>query len=176
MPRPKVCRRVACQPLAVHFKPQGIPLRELEVVTLALDELEALRLVDFEALPHEAAAERMGVSRATVGRIVEAARRHVADALLHGKALQIEGGVIEMSEEMRQFMCLACGHTWGEPWGTGRPAECPSCHSREIRRADCGRGPGQGRGRGWCHGPRRGSKTTRARAASPATPNISEEE
>lgn len=76
------------------FKPAGIPGRFLEEVVLGLDGLEALRLADLEGLYHEAAAARMGVSRATFGRIVEDARRRVAEALVEGKLLRIEGGPV----------------------------------------------------------------------------------
>jgi predicted DNA-binding protein (UPF0251 family) len=76
------------------FKPAGTPLRELPVVHLDLDGLEALRLADLEGLYQEAAAEQMGVSRATFGRIVAAAHARVAEALLHGKALRIGGGAV----------------------------------------------------------------------------------
>jgi uncharacterized protein len=78
----------------VYFKPRGIPMVELEEVVLALDELEAIRLVDFESLSHEEAGERMGISRGTIGRLLEKGRRTVADALLHGHALRLEGGAI----------------------------------------------------------------------------------
>ncbi len=67
---------------------------ELEQVTLTLDEVEALRLADLEALYQEDAAKKMKVSRATFARIIEQARRKVADALIHGKALCLEGGVV----------------------------------------------------------------------------------
>jgi predicted DNA-binding protein (UPF0251 family)/predicted Fe-Mo cluster-binding NifX family protein len=74
------------------FKPAGVPARELEHVTLGFDELEALRLADLEGLYQEAAALRMGVSRQTFGRIVETARRKVADAVINRKCLRIEEG------------------------------------------------------------------------------------
>ena len=77
------------------FKPAGVPMRELEAVVLALDEFEALRLADLEGLYQEQAAEQMGVSRPTFSRVVESARRKVADALVHGKVLRIEGGPVE---------------------------------------------------------------------------------
>jgi predicted DNA-binding protein (UPF0251 family) len=75
------------------FKPAGTPARELEQVELTLDELEALRLADLEGLYQEEAAVRMGVSRPTFARIVETARRKVAEALVVGKLLAIRGGV-----------------------------------------------------------------------------------
>ena len=94
MPRPFCQRRIAFLPGATYFKPAGVPLRELEEVALALDELEALRLADLNGLYQEQAAEKMGISRATFGRIVESARRKVAHALTSGKALRLEGGPV----------------------------------------------------------------------------------
>lgn len=91
MARPKKSRCVTCDPNAVYFKPRGIPLAELDEVTINLDELEAIRLADCQGLYHEEAARKMGVSRPTFGRIVGSARRKVAEAIVHGKALQIEG-------------------------------------------------------------------------------------
>lgn len=76
------------------FKPAGIPGRMLDEVIITLDELESVRLADFEGLYQERAAELMGVSRPTFGRIVEAARRKIADALIHGKVLRIAGGPV----------------------------------------------------------------------------------
>jgi len=64
----------------------------LEAVDLAADELEAIRLADFEGLYQEQAAEQMGVSRQTFGLIIARAHKKVADALTHGKAIRVEGG------------------------------------------------------------------------------------
>lgn len=101
MPRPQKPRCVAHEPESVYFKPRGIPLVDLEEVVLALDELEALRLVDYESLSQEEAGEKMGVSRGTIGRLLEKGRRTVADALLHGRALRIEGGTVTPSGSKR---------------------------------------------------------------------------
>lgn len=90
MPRPKKCRHVRCEINAYYFKPRGIPLVDLEEVVLSPDELEAIRLSDYEGLYQEAAAIEMRVSRSTFGRIVEEGRKKVADALIHGKALRID--------------------------------------------------------------------------------------
>ena len=92
MPRPKCCRQVGKMPDANYFKPRGIPTVDLEEIILHLDEFEAIRLADYEQLYQEDAAIRMNVSRQTFGRIVDSARRKIADALVHGKALKIEGG------------------------------------------------------------------------------------
>jgi len=99
MPRPVSERRVRGGIAAVLFKPAGIPARALEEVVLGLDGAEAIRLADLDGLYQEAAARRMGVSRQTFGRILEEAHRVVADALINGKALRIEGGQIIEQEE-----------------------------------------------------------------------------
>ena len=94
MARPFCCRRIAGKPAAFIFKPGGVPACELEQVVMSLDEFEALRLADLNGLHQENAAQEMRVSRQTFSRIVEAARQKVADALVHGKALRIEGGPV----------------------------------------------------------------------------------
>lgn len=90
--RPKKQRRLCCRPGARVYKPRGIPLRGLPVTVLEPDELEALHLADAESLHHAAAGERMGVSRATFGRIVESARRKVAEALVNGHGIELADG------------------------------------------------------------------------------------
>jgi predicted DNA-binding protein (UPF0251 family) len=84
-------------PDVAYYKPRGVPLSMLQCVELAVDELEALRLADLEGLYQDEAAQRMNVSRQTFGRIIEAAHKKVADALVHGKALSIEGGPVEVA-------------------------------------------------------------------------------
>jgi uncharacterized protein len=92
MPRPKRCRHISSTPGSSYFKPRGIPLIALEEVVLDADEFEAIRLADLEGFYQELAAEKMGVSRQTFGRIIESAHRKVAESLVKGKALKIEGG------------------------------------------------------------------------------------
>jgi predicted DNA-binding protein (UPF0251 family) len=123
--------------LSSLFKPAGIPAAYLQQTVMTLDELEALRLADLLGLYHEAAALRMKVSRQTFGRIIESAHRKVADALIHGKSLKLEGGDIEMAG-MRSFRCSGCQNTWQLPYGTGRPAACPACGSENFCRTDTG--------------------------------------
>ena len=133
MGRPKNCRRVRFLPDSKYFKPRGIPLSVLEEIILTVDECEAIRLADLEGLYQEQAAEKMAVSRQTFGRIIESAHKKVAEALVEGKALKIEGGEIEMAET-RKFSCSDCQHAWELPYGTGRPLGCPSCKSDNIHR------------------------------------------
>ena len=128
MARPRNCRRVGFMPESNYFKPRDIPLSMLEEVILNVDEFEALRLADLESLYQERAAEKMNVSRQTFGRIIDSAHEKVAEALVKGKALKIEGGEFEMVA-MRKFKCYDCQHSWELPYGTGRPGNCPSCKS-----------------------------------------------
>jgi predicted DNA-binding protein (UPF0251 family)/predicted Fe-Mo cluster-binding NifX family protein len=107
MPRPVSERRLGALIAPRVMKPAGIPARELEELRLGFDEAEALRLADLEGLYQEAAARSMGVSRQTFGRIVETARRKVADAILNGKALRIEGGEITICETGETNMKIA---------------------------------------------------------------------
>ena len=96
MPRPRQCRRIGQLPQVTYYKPRGVPLRTLQHVDLTVDELEAIRLADLERLYQEQAAQRMNVSRQTFGRILDAAHAKVADALVNGKALSIQGGPVEL--------------------------------------------------------------------------------
>ncbi len=146
MVRPRHCRRVGSIPESNYFKPRGIPLSMLEEVILTVDEFEAIRLADLESLYQEQAAEKMNVSRQTFGRIIELAHKKVAEALVKGKALRIEGGEVEMTAT-RKFRCYDCQRSWELPYGTGRPEKCPSCKSGNIRRAEEGRGYARGLGR-----------------------------
>jgi len=84
-------------PEANYFKPRGIPLALLECVTLTLDELEAIKLTDLDDLYHTQAAQKMNISRQTLGRILESAHKKIADTLTNGKALSIKGGTVKIS-------------------------------------------------------------------------------
>lgn len=95
MTRPCRCRRIRCKPDVNCFKPRGIPIAMLEEVNLTLDELEAMRLADWEEMYQEDAAKKMNISRQTFGNIVNSAHKKVADMLLNGKALKIEGGHVK---------------------------------------------------------------------------------
>jgi predicted DNA-binding protein (UPF0251 family) len=99
MVRPKKHRWVCCEPSVTFFKPRGIPLTKLQEVCLAVEELEAVRLKDLEGLDQEPAAAKMGISQPTLHRTVVAAHRKIADALVNGKALRIEGGTYVVRED-----------------------------------------------------------------------------
>jgi predicted DNA-binding protein (UPF0251 family) len=94
--RPCKCRRVCFRPGVTYFKPAGIPLRFLEENCLTLEEIEAIRLRDLEHLEQIEGAKQMNISRPTFQRVLASARRKIADSLLFGKALRIEGGNYEL--------------------------------------------------------------------------------
>ncbi len=146
MPRPKKCRRVCHNPGEVYFKPASIPMSELEPVALSLDELEAIRLRDLDGLYQEAAAKSMNISRQTFGNIITSAHRKIADCLVNGKAIVIEGGSVEMKE--RLFMCCQCKYLWAMSRETGNPETCPSCDGTDIQPAE--KEPGRPGFRGGC--------------------------
>lgn len=147
MPKPKKDRFVLQPPSVVYFKPQGIPMFQLEQVVLGVDEYEALRLVDLEGLQQQEAAERMKVSRATCARILEGAHRKVAEALTGGKAIRIEGGSFVLGSN--RYRCRECNTFWEISLRGGeeppRPLACPRCRSDKVM--DLGRQVGHGGGR-----------------------------
>jgi len=154
MPRPIKWRRVAFIPEVNYFKPVRIPLRILEEVNLSVEEAEAIRLKDLEGLEQESCAEKMNVSRQTFQRVLASARQKIADALLNGKAIRIEGGNFEMT--VRRFKCLE-GHEWEVPFETMisvPPEFCPRCKTPSITPL-LPSGIGWGRG-GWKRHHRRG--------------------
>ncbi len=140
MTRPQQPRRVTLSPDCVYFKPAGVPVASLQQVVLTVDELEAMRLADLAGLYQTEAAEQMGVSRRTFGRILDSAHKKTAQALTGGLALRIEGGVVELAEK-RTFACKACQHSWHLAFGTGRPARCPSCRGESFHRVRSKSGP-----------------------------------
>ena len=140
-------RRVAFIPEITYFRPAGVSSRVLEEVCLSVEEAEAIRLNDLEGLEQEECAQRMNISRPTFHRVLESARRKLADALLNGKAIRIEGGNFEMA--MRRFRCLN-GHEWDVPFETMitmPPRFCPAYNTPNILPIQP---PGFGwGGRGW---------------------------
>lgn len=119
MARPRSPRHVAGRPVATLFKPGGVPA--LAQIPMGLDEFEAVRLADLERLEHATAARRMGVSRQTFGRVLGAARRKLAQALVLGHALRIDAGEGELAGRPR---CPYCSHPCRATKG---PQACAAC-------------------------------------------------
>jgi len=146
MPRPQKCRRIGFNPEFRSFKPAGVPGKSLDEVIMTIDELESVRLVDLEGMYQEDAAKKLNVSRQTLGNIITTAHKKVAECLVNGKILKIEGGNIKM-EDKREFLCKECEHKWFLPFGTGRPENCPACKSENIGRVFHNDEVGKGSGR-----------------------------
>lgn len=107
MPRVTKNRKICCIPQSKFFKPEG---KYTQTVLLTLDEMEAIRLADLEAMDQDTAAERMEVSRATFQRILYSAHKIVADALVNGKAIEIRGGKYVVADNRcnSATACLNC--------------------------------------------------------------------
>ena len=89
MVRPRLCRRIRFNPNVTYFKPQGVPMRFLEVVELSTEEAEALRLKNIKDLDQEEAAKKMNTSQSTFQRILSSAYKKITEALIEGKAIKI---------------------------------------------------------------------------------------
>lgn len=89
MPRPRLCRKIEFNPDVTYFKPQGITMRELEIVELTTEEIEAYRLRHLNDLDQQGAAKKMNISTSTYQRILYLAYKKIADALINGKAIKI---------------------------------------------------------------------------------------
>ena len=99
MARPQKCRCICSFPKTTCFGPMG--QESAEDIVLGYDEYETLRLLDYEKFSQEQCAKRMNVSRPTVTRMYENARRKVADALVNGKQITISGGDVILCEKMK---------------------------------------------------------------------------
>ena len=89
MVRPRLCRRIRFNPNITYFKPQGVPMRYLEVIELTTEEAEALRLRNIKDLEQEEAAKKMNTSQSTFQRILSSAYKKITEALIEGKAIKI---------------------------------------------------------------------------------------
>ncbi len=90
MPRPRRQRIINFDPAVTYFKPRGVPLRTLEEVGIAPDELQAIKFYDVDQLSQTEAAEKMGISQPTFARTIKRAQRKIAQALIEGKAIRLE--------------------------------------------------------------------------------------
>jgi len=129
MPRPQFNRIVHEPPLYSDFKPIGVRAQNLEQIVLTLDEFEAFRLADQLGLSHASAADEMEISRSTFSRLIEKARKKVADFIILGKSLTIGGGTVHFRVNIIQ--CKDCGHMFKANF-TQSITDCPSCHSKRI--------------------------------------------
>lgn len=133
-PRPFRLRKISNPPVISGLKPYGSKINGSESVFLHLEEYEALRLCDYEMLNHHQAAVLMAVSRPTLTRIYAKARQKIAEALVLGKQIVIEGGKIYFDSEW--FSCCSCGCYFNNPDRQTAVNECPLCKSSNIMNLD----------------------------------------
>ena len=128
MARPHKSRCIGHIPGVTVFKPSGISLTNLEQVTMHFDELEALRLSNLEDLDQEQTARRMGISRATVSRILKRARKKITLALVEGHAVFLEGrGCAGDSSAPKQEKGQTNGTRQPSSAGGRAPQQCFEC-------------------------------------------------
>ncbi|MBM4158422.1 MAG: DUF134 domain-containing protein [Ignavibacteria bacterium] len=136
-PRPIRIRKVSKPPVVSGFKPFGNKNTEKnKSVFLHYEEYEALRLCDYEMLNHHQAAVLMDVSRPTLTRIYSRARQKIAEALVDGKSIIIEGGKIYFDSDW--YMCENCGCNFNHPVKTEEIKFCPLCKSNKITNIELG--------------------------------------
>ena len=135
-PRPTRLRRISNPPVISGLKPYGGKCvhSRAESVFLHLEEYEAIRLCDYEMLNHQQASEIMNVSRPTLTRIYSKARQKLAEALVAGKQIIIEGGKIYFDSEW--YSCKICGSYFNNPEKQEEITECPLCMSKNISTCD----------------------------------------
>jgi len=138
MVRPRKKRLIDFEPGFTYFKPRAVPLSELEEVKLTFGEFEAIRLKDLLDLKQVEAAKKLGVHQSTFQRTLTRARRKIADALVNGKAIRIQGGEYELRGRgfggPRYCKCPVCGNK--QPHVRGMPCVktiCEKCGSTMIR-------------------------------------------
>lgn len=129
MPRPKNSRLIFTPPLYDTFKPVGVRGRDIRNLQMSLDEIEALRLADYEGLSQDDAARHMDISRSTFSRLVETARRKSSEFLIEGKRLSIGGGPVHFQEN--RWRCRSCRTIIRNSLDQA-PRICPSCGSDEL--------------------------------------------
>lgn len=130
MPRLKLPRTLQELPIVKGFRPLWMRPNYRSAITMHLEEYEAIRLMDYEALTHEQAAEMMNVSRPTVTRIYESARKKLATALVEGRSFLIEGGDIQLAG--KHYFCEACQYKYIDTKTETKPDKCPACGSEQM--------------------------------------------
>ncbi|NMB32635.1 MAG: DUF134 domain-containing protein [Clostridium sp.] len=135
MARPTKWRRVEFVPSIQYFTPSDTSCAKLGENVLRIEELEAIRLKDLEGLEQIECAERMEISRQTFQRILGIARQKIADSLIGGKAIKIEGGTY--TRNICSVKCLDCKKQWNESYENFKKIlngqfNCPQCGSQKI--------------------------------------------
>jgi hypothetical protein len=139
MARPRRIRRIFFQPDVTYFKPAGIPMAHLKETTLSFDELEAIRLMDSEGLDQTQAAKKMKISQSTLSRLLGKGRKKLADAIIQGNAIKIQGGNFKMAMPRGRGLGMGRsrgfgggGRMGGFAAGPSGNCVCPKCGYKEL--------------------------------------------
>ena len=130
MARPQKSRKILTPPIMQGFKPFGLSLCDLEPILLSYEGYESIRLVNYDLLPQEEAAEKMQVSRPTFTRIYNKALKTIAKAFVEGKAIVIEGGNYELDSEW--YRCTRCYKLIQGIENHTKCKNCPSYGNSEL--------------------------------------------
>lgn len=133
--RPTKWRKVEFIPNIQYFTPLDSEKEKIEENIILIEEVEAIRLKDLEKLEQEACAERMEVSRQTFQRILNTGREKIADSIINGKAIRIQGG--NFTRNICPVRCLDCGKEWKESYENFEKIIkgdylCPDCQSKSV--------------------------------------------
>ena len=101
MPRPMKWRKVCCLPERNKFGPLDVIMDEKNYIRMTVDEYETIRLIDLLGYTQEECAKQMNIARTTVQGIYSEARRKLAESLVNGKVLLIEGGEYRLCDGYR---------------------------------------------------------------------------
>lgn len=130
MARPEKNRKIGRPPLMKGFKPFGIPLCKIEKIKLTFEEYESIRLVTYNKLPQETAAEQMNISRPTLTRIYNKALKNIAEAFIEGKAIEFEGGNYELDQDW--YRCRKCHNLIENPVNHKKCETCTDYNEDEL--------------------------------------------
>ena len=108
MARPVKFRRVCTLPRNKRFGPLDLAVDEKKIITMTVDEYETIRLIDLENYNQEECARQMNIARSTVQGIYIEARKKLAESLVNGRPLIIEGGRYRLCEELENGCGRGC--------------------------------------------------------------------
>ncbi len=103
MARSKKIRKVCCMPETTLFGTVGDKNQEGVIIILSVEEYETIRLIDLEGMTQEGCADKMMIARTTVQRIYNDARKKIAEYLVMGYRLKIQGGAYKICDEDEQL-------------------------------------------------------------------------
>jgi len=103
--RPRKGRKVCCLPESNIFGPLNALINQEDLILMLVDEYETVRLIDLQGFTQEECAKQMNIARTTVQRIYNDARKKLAESLVNGKVLRIEGGDYELCESLEKTCC-----------------------------------------------------------------------